>query len=165
MSNIKTGLFNNASDAAAAIRVLEFKGISANDITLVTNDETTKDSFAITDNTKLPEGVAIGAASGGVLAAVAAGLTAVGTVATGGVGILASGPLIAALAGAGAGAATGGIIGGAIGMAIPEHEVKFYEDAIEKGSVLVGVHAKNDDVKELIEEVFEECNAKNIASA
>jgi hypothetical protein len=165
MSNVITGLFNNASDASTAIRVLEFKGISANDISIIANDSTTKDSFAVTDSSKLPEGIAIGATSGGVLAAIAGGLTAVGTVASGGIGLLASGPIVAALSAGGAGAAAGGLIGGAIGLSIPEHEVKFYEDAIEKGSVLVGVHAKNDDVQELIEEVFADCEAENIATA
>jgi hypothetical protein len=165
MSDIITGLFSDSSDASAAINVLEFKGISANDISVIANDNMTKDNFAVTDETKLPEGVAIGATSGGLLAAIAAGLTAVGTVASGGIGLIASGPVVAALAGGGAGALSGGIIGGLVGASMTEHQIKFYENAIEKGSVLVGVHAKNDDIKEMIEEVFQDCNAANVAKA
>ncbi|ARD43690.1 hypothetical protein [Colwellia sp. PAMC 21821] len=165
MSDVITGLFENQQDASAAIHSLEHKGVDANDISLVANESLTKDSFAVTDSSKLPEGFAIGAASGGALAAIVAGLTAVGTVATGGVGLLASGPLVAALAAGGAGAAAGGLVGGAIGFTIPEHEIKYYEDAIEKGAVLVGVNYENDDIKDLIKQTFETFDATKVSSA
>ncbi|GAC22496.1 hypothetical protein GMES_0186 [Paraglaciecola mesophila KMM 241] len=165
MSDVITGLFKNPAEASAAITMLEHKGFSDANISLVANDSITKDSFALTEHSKLPEGVAIGASSGGVLAAIVGGLAAVGVVATGGVGVLASGPLVAALAAGGAGAAAGGIIGGAIGLAIPEHEVKFYEDAIKEGSVLVGVHYDNSDQKDLIKETFKHFDDVKVASA
>ena len=165
MSEVITGLFASATDASAVINMLEQKGISGNDISLVANESLTKDNFALTDSSKMPEGVAIGATTGGLLAAIIGGLTVVGTVATGGFGLLASGPIIGALAAGGAGAAAGGLIGGAIGLALPEHEIKYYEDAIEKGAVLVGVNYKNDDVKVLIKEIFETFNAKTVSSA
>ncbi|WP_185969127.1 hypothetical protein [Aliiglaciecola sp. M165] len=58
MSNIITGLFNNASDATSAISVLEFKGISPNDISLIANDKMKKVIFAMlaTINVNLLEG-------------------------------------------------------------------------------------------------------------
>lgn len=37
------------------------------------------------------------------------------------------------------GTTTGGITGGVIRAMMPEHKVKFYEDAIEKGAVLIGL--------------------------
>jgi hypothetical protein len=73
-------------------------------------------------HSKLPEGVAVGATGGGAIGAIAAGLAAVGALAIPGVGILAAGPIVAALAGAAAGGAAGGLIGGLIGLGIPEHE-------------------------------------------
>ena len=106
----------------------------------------------------------IGAASGGVLAAIIGGFTAVGSVATGGAGLLVAGPLVAAFAAGGAGAAIGGTFGAAIGALIPEHEIKFYEDAIEKGSILIGVKY-NSDNKNSIEEVLESAGASNVSKA
>jgi len=102
---------------------------------------------------------------GGAIGALAAGLTTVGVISTGGAGLIAAGPIIAALAGAGAGAAGGSIIGGAVGAAIPEHEVKHYEDAIEKGSVLVGVECSDGDTKDKAKEALKACEAEKISNA
>lgn len=165
MSDVITGLFKHPSEASVAIQALEQKGFSDKNISLVANESLTEESFALTENSKLPEGVAIGASSGGLLAAVVGGLAAVGVVATGGAGILASGPVVAALASGGAGAATGGLIGGAIGLAIPEHEVKFYEDAIKEGAVLIGVHYENTDEKDAIKETFKLFDDVKVGSA
>lgn len=139
MSSIITGLFKSTAHAIDTMRMLEYNQVDLDDVTLVANDALDKDSLAISQNSKAAEGVAIGAASGGLLAAVVGGLTAVGVISSGGVGLLASGPLVAAFAAGGAGAATGGVIGAVIGATMPEHQVKFYEDAIEKGAVLIGV--------------------------
>ena len=165
MSDVITGLFKHPTQASAAITTLEQKGFSDANISLVANESITKDSFALTENSKLPEGVAIGASTGGLLAAVVGGLAAVGVVATGGAGILASGPIVAALASGGAGAAAGGLIGGAVGLAIPEHEVKYYEDSIKEGSVLLGVHYDNSDQKDVIKETFKLYDDVKVGSA
>ncbi|MEM8756942.1 MAG: hypothetical protein AAGF47_04075 [Planctomycetota bacterium] len=165
MSTVITGLFNDPADASAAIQTLEARGVPADKMSLVAGDQVNKESFAIQTHSKLPEGVAIGAGTGGAIGALVAGFTAVGVIGTGGAGILAAGPLVAAFAGAGAGAAGGSIIGGAIGTAIPEHEVKHYEDAIEKGSVLVGVECPDDSVKNTAKDTFEHFDAKKVSTA
>ncbi|WP_240919782.1 hypothetical protein [Paraglaciecola sp. 20A4] len=79
-------------------------GIRESDISIVANDSYSKEDFAVDEGSKAAEGGIIGAASTGVLAAVVAGFTAVGAVATGGSGLLIAGPLVAALAAGGAGA-------------------------------------------------------------
>src|SRR6056297_2328402 len=108
MSATVTGLFNTPTEAAGAVHTLEARGIPEHEISIMAGENFKKEAFAVDSHSKLPEGVAIGA-----VAALAAGLTTVGTVATGGAGLLVAGPVVAALAGAGAGAATGGVIGGA----------------------------------------------------
>lgn len=163
MSDVLTGLYQSPSDAAETMRMLEYNEVSLSDITVVANDALDRDSLAFTQNSKVAEGVAIGAASGGLLAAIVGGLTAVGAISTGGVGLLASGPLVAALAAGGAGAASGGIIGGAIGATIPEHKVKFYEDALEKGSVLVGVKF-NEKNEAMIRDTLKDGGAYEVAA-
>lgn len=160
-----TGLFDSPQEAAAAVHTLEARGIPESEISIMAGENFKKEAFAIDSHSKLPEGVAIGAGAGGAVTALAAGLTAVGTVATGGAGLLVAGPVVAALAGAGAGAAAGGVVGGAIGAAIPEHEVKHYEDAVQKGSVLVGVHSDNSDHKDVAKQTFKDCNADKVSSA
>lgn len=164
MSDVITGLFENSVKASVAIHKLEEAGISQDDISIIANDSYTKDSFGVAEGSKAAEGGIIGAASTGILAAVVAGLTAVGTVASGGAGLLVAGPIVAALAAGGAGAAAGGTIGAIVGAFIPEHEIKFYEDAIEKGSVLVGVKYTSDN-KDKIEDALKAANSDKVSTA
>jgi len=166
MSKIVTGLFESPSDAAIAVHSLEARGISPNDISLIAGDGFDREAFGVDSHSKMPEGVAIGATGGAAIGAVLAGLTAVGAIAaTGGVGLLAAGPLVAALTGAGAGAVAGSVLGGLVGLGIPEHEIKHYENAIEKGSVLVGVHYHNSEQKKIAKEVFDACSAEKVSHA
>ena len=164
MSEVITGLFENSSKASLAIYRLGKIGILNSEISVVANDSYAKDDFAIDEGSKAAEGGIIGAASAGILAAVVAGFTAVGTVATGGAGLLIAGPLVAALAAGGAGAAAGGTIGAIIGTFIPEHELKYYEDAINKGSVLIGINY-TDDNKDNIKDILEHAGAENVSTA
>lgn len=164
MSEVITGLFDKSVDATTAIFNLENSGIRESDISIVANDSYSKDDFAIDEGTKASEGSIIGAASTGVLAAVVAGLTTIGAVATGGTGLLVAGPLVAAFAAGGVGAAAGGVIGAIIGAFIPEHEVKYYEDAIEKGSILIGVKYTSHN-KDTIKDILDKAGAKNVSKA
>lgn len=145
MSHVITALYETPNRAAMAVRALEDEGIPGEDISMLIGDNFDRDAFAVETHTKAAEGVAVGATAGGAVGALIAGLTAVGTVATGGAGLLVAGPIVAALAGAGAGAAGGGVLGGLIGASMPEHEVKHYEDALSKGSVLIGVSLADDE--------------------
>ena len=165
MSTVIVGLFKDHDAAAGAIHTLEFEGVRADQISLVAGDGFEKETFAVRTHTKMPEGVAVGATTGAAAGAIVAGLTAVGVIATGGLGLIAAGPIVAALAGAGAGAAGGSILGGLVGLAIPEHEIKHYEDAVEKGAVLVGVDCKDKDQRDAVKEIFERFDAEKISHA
>ncbi|MGH8178912.1 MAG: hypothetical protein ACREV5_21850 [Steroidobacter sp.] len=149
MSTVITGLYETPNRAAMAVQALESEGVPSDDISLLIGDNFDRDAFAVRTHSKLAEGVAVGATSGGAIGALIGGLTAVGTVASGGAGLLVAGPIVAALAAAGTGATAGGVLGGLVGATIPEHEVKHYEDALSKGSVLVGVTCEGDDSGEL----------------
>lgn len=158
-----TGLFEKPSDASRACYELESAGIVPDAISLIAGENVDRDAFSVEEHSKLAEGVAVGATMGGAVGAIVAGLTAVGAVATGGLGLIAAGPIVAALAGAGLGAAAGGSLGALIGAVIPEHEVKYYEDAIERGGVVVGVDYNDDAEKERIRDIFENCDVDKIA--
>ncbi|MFA6045878.1 MAG: hypothetical protein WC718_12920 [Phycisphaerales bacterium] len=159
-----TGLFESPYAAGEAVRVLERSTVSPSKISIVASDRLSKDSFGIKEHSKLAEGAAVGAGLGGAVGAVIAGLTLVGAVATGGGALLAAGPIVAALAGAGTGAAAGGMLGLAAGSFIPTHEIEHYNDAIHKGSVLVGVQCENDDISQRVKDVFEQQQAMKITS-
>lgn len=150
---VVTGIFAQRSDATRAIQALEAKGFRDDEISLLMSDTVGKD-FKIEDSSKMAEGVAAGATGGGVLGAVVAGLTAVGTIATGG-GLLVAGPLVAILAGGGAGAGLGGLIGGLAGAGMTEYEAKLFAKELEDGKILVAVHCADDSRKESAEQTLE----------
>ncbi len=156
MSSTKrvTAIFENKTKAVHAMNYLENIGYNADNISLLVSENSwnSKEDIKIQENSKAPEGTAIGATAGGVAGAVVAGLTATGAVAlTGGAGLLAVGPLVAAFAGAGAGGTAGGIIGGLVGMGIPEVEAKFVDEELGRGHVLVGIETDSDRVDSLKE--------------
>lgn len=157
-----TGIFNNVSSAEMAVHSLENMGIRRDKISVLMSDEVGRKNFKVESKTKGPEGVAAGATVGGALGAIAAGLTAVGTVTlTGGAGLLAAGPVVAALAGGGAGAGVGGLLGGLIGSGMNETEAKMVEKNLQEGSVLIGVEAP-DDLSDNVKETLKSSGAKNV---
>lgn len=164
-NKVITAIFDNHANAARAIDAVTLKGVPDKRISLIASDNFDREAFGVETHSKLAEGTAIGAGIGGGVGALVAGLTLVGAVATGGAALLVAGPLVAALAGAGAGAAGGSIIGGLVGLAIPEHEVKHYEEAIEKGAVLVGVECLNSDEEKLVKDIFKRHEASKVSHA
>jgi hypothetical protein len=167
MSTVITGLYETPNRAARAVQALESEGVPGEDISLLIGDNFDRDAFAVRTQSKAAEGVAVGATSGGAIGALIGGLTAVGTIATGGTGLLVAGPIVAALAGAGTGATAGGVLGGLVGAAIPKHEVKHYEDALNKGSVLVGVTCEDDDgdLKDIARRTLKDTGAIKVSHA
>jgi hypothetical protein len=144
MATLVSGLFKTRSAAERAVENLVDYGYSRDDISLLMSDATRGREFALQMATKAPEGAATGATIGGVIGAIAAGLVAMGIVVVPGLGLVAAGPVVATLAGLGAGAAAGGFTGALVGLGIPEHEARFYNEAIEKGGILVGVYCHSD---------------------
>lgn len=141
--------------AAAAVDRLHGLGYERDDIGVMMDDKTRERAFSSLVNAKGSEGIAAGATIGGVLGAIAAGLTATGSVAaiagTGGLATpLVAGPLVAALAGLGVGAAGGGIVGGLIGVGIGEHRAKEYEKGLREGGILVAVRPRSEEHREEI---------------
>ena len=165
MQNTTTGLYKSSNDARQAIHLLEESGVPPADITFVCNGDDLRSCVSEETHSKAPGGFAIGAASGGTLGAIVAGIGAAGSLATGGasLGLLVAGPVATALMGAGAGAAAGSVIGGMIGAAIPETDMKFYEDAIKAGSVLVGVKT-DDESRDKIKATLESAGAERVSS-
>ena len=144
MATLVSGLFKSRSSAESAVESLVEYGYSRDDISLLMSEATRGRDFAMRMATKAPEGAAAGATIGGAIGAIAASLVALGIIVVPGLALVAAGPIVAALAGLGAGAAAGGVTGALIGLGVPEHEAKFYSEAIEKGGILVGVYTHDD---------------------
>ncbi len=158
-----SALYTEPADARRAHTGLLAAGFAPSDISVLMSEATRGKHFAIEGNTKAAEGAATGGVIGGALGAIAAGLVAVGVIALPGVGLLAAGPILAALAGAGAGAAVGGLSGGLIGLGFPEHEAKLYSERIAKGAILVGVHTESDRADSAVS-VFKQTQGSSIRS-
>ncbi|MFP4106604.1 MAG: hypothetical protein ACLFVU_11010 [Phycisphaerae bacterium] len=165
MSKAIAGIFERGIDATAAVDALVAKGVADNRISVLATEETAKKSLAVEKQTKGAEGTAVGGGIGAAAGAIIAGLTAVGTLATGGAGLVVAGPLVAAFTGAGAGAITGGVLGGLIGLGFTEHEVKHFEDALDKGSVIVAVDTEDTDDEDTVKGILKDHNAKDVSSA
>jgi hypothetical protein len=163
MSNAIIAIFGNAEDATNAVESLVTKKrINQSRVSILTSDGVARESFGIETENMGSKGVAVGGSIGAAAGAILAGLTSVGTIATGGAGLLVAGPLVAVFAGAGAGALGGGILGGLIGMGFTEEKVKEFEAAVEEGMIIVAVDMKGYDDDTLIKEVFVANNAQSI---
>lgn len=153
MSTLITALFKARSAAHEAIDHLLRAGFTQSNISMLMSDSTRGRDFTVTTETKASEGAAAGAAVGGVLGAIVAALVAVGSLAVPGIGIVAAGPIVAAMAGLGAGGAAGGLVGALVGVGIPEHEAKYYSEQVAEGGILVGVYT-GDDRSRLAREIL-----------
>jgi len=154
---------SSRTQADLIVDLLKISNFSNNDISVLFPDKGTSRDFAHEKHTKAPEGIAVGATTGGVMGGALGWLLGIGTLAIPGVGpFIAAGPIIAALSGAGIGAAVGGVSGGLIGLGIPELEAKRYEGKIHEGNILIAVHTENSKEISRAKEIFEQAKAHDI---
>lgn len=154
MNHVVRGLFSDLENVSIILARLELAGFSEKEISVISNEENNLESFKITENTKFPEGVAVGSATGGLLGAIAGGFATVGAFATGGIGILAAGPIATAFAAGAAGAAGGGVLGGVYGTVFPDSEKQYYQDCIQQGAVMVVAHCEEESQADKAKEIF-----------
>jgi hypothetical protein len=155
MAKTVIGLFDNLTDANSAIAELNTHGFASRQISLVTHQP----ADSVVDRTPHPAGVAhpshpvksvgpIKSASAGTLAGGAAGiLTTLTLMAVPGLDLgvlLAAGPIVSVLAGAGAAAAAGGLVGALIGMGTSAPEAEAFKEGVQRGGALVSVTADDD---------------------
>jgi len=160
------GIYPSRAAAEEAIEHLRAAGFRSTDVSvLFPENEGTKD-FAHEKNTKAPEGATTGVVSGGIAGGVLGWLTGIGALTIPGLGpLVAAGPILAALAGAGALGTVGGVIGALLGLGIPEYEAKRYEGRIREGGVLLSVHCDSSVWVKRAKELLEETGAQEIGSA
>jgi hypothetical protein len=133
-----TGLFDDYSDASAAVSALEARGVPSSDISIVSNNADQRHG----EETNAAEGAGAGAGIGAAVGGVGGLLTGLGIMAIPGVGpVVAAGWLAATAAGAVAGAVAGGAAGGLIGAmtesGVPEEHAHVYAEGVRRGGTLV----------------------------
>jgi len=159
------GIFKTRDVVEKAIVMLTKDGFSAADISVLVPDPGGAQDFVHTKSTKAPEGATAGASTGAAVGGTLGLLAGVGALAIPGAGpFIAAGPLMAALAGAGVGGAIGGIGGALIGFGIPEYEAKRFAGQVNKGGILLSVHAANPEYLRRAKKCLEDSGAEDISS-
>lgn len=160
------GIFKSRASTENAVDQLKLAGFRNSDISVLMPDKDTTKEFAHERNTKAPEGATTGAGAGLILGGAFGWLAGIGALAIPGVGpLVAAGPIMAALAGAGIGGTVGGISGALIGFGIPEFEAKRYEGSVKDGGILMSVHCDNDDWVDRAEDILKAAGAHDIAAS
>jgi hypothetical protein len=168
MAEKKTAVFGIYSTREAAERAADAivnAGFSPADISVLLPENLGNRSIGTEKATKAPEGATAGGTTGAVLGGALGMLAGIGALAIPGVGpLIAAGPIMATLAGAGVGGAIGGITGALVGLGIPEYEAKRYEGRIQKGGILLSVHCPSSDDVKRAKEIIERTGGEDVSS-
>lgn len=167
MSNTAVfGIYFTRRAAEEAVGTLLDAHFRKSDISALFPDNAGTKDFAHERHTKAPEGAVTGAVIGVIVGGVLSWLIGTGMIAVPGVApLIASGPIVAALAGAGALGIVAGIVGALIGMATPEYEARRYEGRIRHGGVLLSVHCDNRDWVKRARRILRSTGAEEISAA
>lgn len=156
MAKTIVGLFDTVEEAQRVVQDLVNDGIGRDRISIAANDTKgeTKSTATTTEGGTTGEHAAAGAATGAVTGGLVGGglglvLSIIGATAIPVIGpIIAAGPIVAALTGAGVGAAAGGLLGALTGAGVPEEDAHFYAEGVSRGGTLVTVAADDDKAQD-----------------
>src|SRR6202167_2034085 len=160
------GIYTSRQGVEAAVQALRDADFRGSDISILA-PENLGDirDIGTVKTTKAPEGATAGGTSGAVIGGVLGWLVGIGALAIPGVGpFLAAGPIMVALAGVGVGAAVGGLTGALVGFGVPEFEAKRYQTRLDKGGILLSVHADNHDWIARAKAILEKTGAEDVSS-
>ncbi len=160
---IRVGVFSHIAHADRAVERLLAAGFERAHITVICPTCTVSEFPKVKHEESAGTHAPAAAASGGVIGAVLGGLVAVSVVATGGLSLLAVGPLVVGLGG---GAVAGGLIGAMMSRGFDDERANFYDQAVQKGSILVAVEEHDADAAQRLEEaerIFEASGVEPIS--
>lgn len=160
---VRVGVFNRLPAADQAVERLVKAGFDKQRITVIC-PTCSVDRFSDVHREE-PSGshTPAAAAGGGAIGALLGGLVAVvGIAATGGIGLLAVGPL---LLGAGGGAVAGGFVGAMLTRGIEDEAADFYDQALRKGQILVAVEddGQGPTALERADQIFTELGSEHVS--
>jgi hypothetical protein len=169
-SFVVTGIFADSTAAERAYRAAVERGYDEGDVNVVMSDDTRRRYFA--EDRPVETSIAKKSAEGGelgdgpkgphvgiaisIVAAVGAALIVPA------LGLVAAGPIAAALTGAGAAGLAATLIGALHDWGLPEERVSAYEAEIKNGGILIGVKAKSPDDARALARQWETLGARNL---
>jgi len=160
------GIYPDRTTVSDAINVLHRAGYRATDIAVLSSDNQGSKDFGHEKHTRAPLGAAAGAAAGAVVGAGLAWIVSIQTVAITGLGpLVAAGPVLALLAGAGAGGALGWIAGLLAGLRLPEYVARRFAGRIRRGGILLSVHCDSQEWRDRAKKILKDTGARNISAA
>lgn len=155
MEQTAIGIFHNWAAARRAVEILEMGGFTHEQISVIAGNQEQSARVEETPDELDPIGTYTGATVGGAVGAAGGWAIGLAALAIPGIGpIVAAGPILGALAGLAAGAGVGGVIGNFLESdASPEHEADALAAALERGEVVLVVHAEGNGerARELLE--------------
>jgi hypothetical protein len=147
---VVTAVFPDGPSAEAAFDAVARLGYDKGDINVVMSDDTRARYFSEpraidTDLARrTAEGGELGGPKGGRVSLLLPILAAVGTtVALSGIGLIAAGPITAAIAAAGATGVAAGLIGALADWGVPQDRLQQYEAEIHDGAILLAVKPRS----------------------
>ncbi len=145
---------------------LKATGFLAKDISILMPNRPGTNDLAVDNETKAPEGTAVGAGTGALVGAGLGWLAGIGALAIPGFGpLIAAGPIMAALSGAAVGGTLGGMTGALVGMGIPEYEAQKYEGKVKSGHALLSVHVEDAEAADRVEKIFEAHGGEDVSKS
>jgi hypothetical protein len=160
------GIYPDRITVSDAVNVLYKAGYRATDVSVLSSDNQGSKDFGHEKHNKAPEGAATGAAVGAAVGGAFAWLVAIQAVTmTGLMPLVAAGPVLAALAGAGAGGTLGFIAGVLVGLSQTEYVAKRYAGRIRRGGILLSVHCDTPEWCDKATKTLINTGARNISAA
>jgi hypothetical protein len=160
------GIYPDRTTVSDAVNVLHKAGYRPTDISVLSSDNQGSKDFAHEKHTKAAEGAATGAAAGAVVVAALSWYVSIQTVTIPGLEpLVAAGPVLAAMIGAGAGGALGWIVGLLAGLRLPQYVAKRYAGRIRRGGILLSVHCDSQEWCDRAKKALRNTGARSISSA
>ncbi|HVF58015.1 MAG TPA: YsnF/AvaK domain-containing protein [Pyrinomonadaceae bacterium] len=158
MAKTIIGLFDNRAEAQKVVQELLEDGFRREDISIMSKGaEGTgkggdgKVEYVEEEGHEQIEDMAKGAGTGALFGGLAGLLVGLTALAIPGLGpVVASGPLAAAIAGAGIGATAGGLISGLTRLGVPEEDANYFAEGVRRGGTLVSVNASDETANDAV---------------
>jgi len=145
-------LYDDYEEAQRAVEDLVKAGIDRSSISIVAGDSEGMNASRLTPKGDGSDTGAEGAATGALLGGIGGAILGITALAIPGIGpVVAAGPLIAGLVGAGVGAAVGGLVGALVDAGLPQENAGYYAEGVRRGGTLVSVEAEDNEVDRIID--------------
>ena len=160
------GIYSDRATVSDAINVLRKAGFRVADTSVLCSDNQSSKDFAHEKRTRALDGAATGGIAGALAGAALAWFVSTQTLTLPALApLVAAGPLLAALAGAGCGGVLGWIVGFLAGLRLTQYVARRYSGRIRRGGILLSVHCDSPEWCARAIGTLKETGARDISSA